>query len=545
MKSSLADVANQLRHKLIVSCQAPEGSPLRDPAVMASIAHAVVKAGAAGIRANGPRDIAAIRHAIDIPVIGIWKRIRDDGAILITPSLEDARELVAAGAGLIALDCTSRGQRFGALERVRQIKSELAVPVLADVATVEEARRAVSAGADLILTTLRGYSQETEHIREFDLEFVVELIREIDAPIVAEGRIATPEQAAAAIEAGAFAVIVGTAITRPDETTVKFAKAVEHAARRSETDCAIGVDLGGTNTKFALIGRDGSVGCPSSWKTPAQGGRDALLSHLKRIASHCSEQARDARLSPVAIGIATAGWVDASTGAVVHATANLAGWTGTGIRAELEQATGLPAAVENDANALAIGEHRYGSAKNVDDFVCLTLGTGVGGGCYIGGALHRGAHYLANAIGHIPIVTGGQPCTCGQRGCLEAYANAAALLRYAGEGFETAEQVIAASNIGDARGREALREYTSYLALGCVTLIHLLDPRLIVLSGGLAQDNPVLMADLTEALAGLVVGWSKRDLRIECSPLGCHGGVLGAAALAFETLAAGDGRPRH
>jgi len=534
MTYSLPDIARQLHGKLLVSCQAPEGSPLCAPSVMATFARSVIDAGAAGIRANGAADVAAIRQAVKTPVIGIAKRVHDDGVVLITPTFEAARELVEAGANLIALDCTRRGQRFGAFDRVRRIKSELGVPVLADVATVEEARQAVDAGADLILTTLRGYSSETEHILDFDLEFVRELVRELDVPILAEGRIATPEQAGAAIGAGAFAVIVGTAITRPDELTRKFVAAVDRASSRSAGSCAIGIDLGGTNTKFAIVKRDGSLNCPSSWKTPAAGGRDALMAHLKQIAAHCGELAVGLGLSPSAIGIATAGWVDPRKGAVVHATGNLQGWTGTGIRTELEGATRLPVTVENDANALAVGERHFGLAKNVADFICITLGTGVGGGCYVGGHLSRGAHYLANAIGHIQIQPGGLPCTCGQRGCLEAYANAAALVRYAGARFETAEDVIAASNSGGQLARDALRQYAHHLALGCASLVYLFDPELIVLSGGMAQNNPALIPDLAGELATLVFGWEQRHLRVERSPLGCHGAVLGAAALALE-----------
>jgi glucokinase len=263
-----------------------------------------------------------------------------------------------------------------------------------------------------------------------------------------------------------------------------------------------------------------------------------LLNHLKQIAAHGKDLASKAGLAPLALGIATAGWIDPHQGAVVHATGNLPGWMGTGIRAELETSTGLPVAVENDANALAIAERHFGLATNVDNFVCMTLGTGVGGGCYVGGHLNRGAHYLANALGHIQIQPGGLPCTCGQSGCLEAYANAAALVRYAGSPFETAEQVIAAANAGDTHARQAQRTYARYLALGCSAIVHLLDPQLIVISGGVAQNNPALIPDLTGELAKLVLGWEQRRLQVCYSPLGFNGGVIGAAALALEELPA-------
>src|SRR5580704_15708115 len=138
--------------RLIVSCQAREGEPFRDPESMAKFAVSAVAGGAAAIRARGPEDIRAIRRVVGVPIIGIRKQIQDDGKILITPTFESARELVAAGADLIALDVTCRGQRYGALERLQRIGRELQVPVLADIATLDEALIAADAGADFVLS---------------------------------------------------------------------------------------------------------------------------------------------------------------------------------------------------------------------------------------------------------------------------------------------------------------------------------------------------------------------------------------------------------
>ena len=126
---------------------------------------------------------------------------------------------MAAGADLIALDCTARGERCGALERLRRIKAELGVPVFADIATVQEAVRAAEAGADAVLSTLRGYTRETRHVKTFEPAFIAELVRAVGVPVIAEGRIQTPAEVCAALDAGAFAIIVGTAITRPEMIT--------------------------------------------------------------------------------------------------------------------------------------------------------------------------------------------------------------------------------------------------------------------------------------------------------------------------------------
>ena len=175
-----------------------------------------------------------------------------------------------------------------------------------------------------------------------------------------------------------------------------------------------------------------------------------------------------------AAGVATAGWVDRGSGRVAYATENLPGWTGTPIAEELEAEVGIPVAVENDANAAAVAEKHFGAARNIADFVCITLGTGVGGGCYAAGRLNTGHHFFANALGHICIEPEGLACNCGQIGCLEVYANAAALVRYAGDpALDTAEKVIRASNSGNAGARRAIHVYASYLAKGCACIIHI------------------------------------------------------------------------
>ncbi len=515
-----------LKNRLIVSCQASEGDAFYGPEFMARFARAAVDGGAAGIRANSPEDIRAIRRVVDVPVIGIQKRWHADGRILITPEFEDARALVEAGAAAVALDCTARGQRYGALDRLRRIRSELGVPVLADIATLEEGVAAAEAGADYVLSTMRGYTAETESIRGFEPAFIAELVRRVRVPVIAEGRINAPEQAAAALRAGAFAVIVGTAITRPHEITRWFAGALV-----SRAQSVIGIDLGGTNTKYGIVSHDGKLSGEGFTPTPPGGGREALLSALKAAAARCLEAAS---IKPSAIGVATAGWVDPATGVVAYATENLPGWTGTPIANELQQATGLPVAVENDANALAVAERHFGAGRGVDDFVCITLGTGVGGGCYIQGKLNRGAHFFANALGHIQVEPGGLPCTCGRSGCLEVYSNAAALLRYAGNAYQSAEDLIAAANAGKADAGQAISQLAGYLARGCATIVHLFDPSVLILSGGLAQNNPQLIADLERELPPLTTVWPQRRLQIRVSPLAYYGGVLGGAAVALE-----------
>jgi glucokinase len=501
---------------------------------MSRFAAAAVAGGAAAIRANGPADVRAIRGVTNVPIIGIHKLRHHDGLPLITPSFESAKALVEAGADMIALDCAERGQESGALDRIPEIHARLGVPVLADVASIEHAATAAQAGADFVMSTLRGYTEGTNHVREFDRRFIEELVRVSSVPVIAEGRVSSPEEARQAMAAGALAVVVGRAITRPTEIAHDFAAAIEREYwRRNTLNYTIGIDLGGTLTKYGIVRSDGVLLFKSAAETPAKFGARALLDSLKRVVETATKQAVELGYSPAAIGVATAGWVE-NTGRVVYATDNLPGWTGTPIGEEVGLASGLPVAVENDANALAVGEKHFGAAKSLDDFVCLTLGTGLGGGCYVGGVLNRGTHYLANQIGHIRLEADGKLCSCGMRGCLEPYVNAAALVRYAGNSHTTAAQVIAAANAGEQKANEALRTLARHLARGCATLVALLDPQALILGGGLIENNPVLITVLSEELMQLVRPSENRALRIIPSELGYHGGVLGAAALAFE-----------
>jgi glucokinase-like ROK family protein len=394
---------------------------------------------------------------------------------------------------------------------------------------------AARSGADCVLSTLRGYTAETVHVTRFEPLFIEELAAVCPVPVIAEGRIHTAEDARRAIAAGAFAVVVGTAITRPAEIARRFSEAVQKEwAARSANQTVLGIDLGATNTKLGVVSVQGELLFHSTVSTPAFAGREVLLNHLKRLGRDLLNRANEMGHAPAALGVATAGWVNTETGTVAYATENLPGWTGTRVGDELYASLGIPVAVENDANANAIAEKHFGAGRGLRDFVCITLGTGVGGGCFVSGRLNRGAHFFANAVGHINLVPSGLPCTCGNLGCLEVYCNAAALLRYAGDRFQTVEDIIAASNSGDNDACLAILTLAKYLAQGCFSLLQLLDPEALILSGGLVQNNSALIDALKAELANTIPAYTQRKLMVRTSPLGYYGGVLGAAAVAIE-----------
>ncbi|WP_022891271.1 N-acetylmannosamine-6-phosphate 2-epimerase [Agromyces subbeticus] len=221
----ISTLLNGLRGRLVVSCQAQPGEPLHGPEHMTAMALSALAGGAAGIRSESPADIRAIRAATDVPLIGLWKQGRD--GVYITPTLDAALEVAAAGADLVALDATARPRPDGrSLVETIEALSERGIPVMADVATLSEGVAAASAGATVVSTTLAGYTAETRGAHAPDLALIADLAREIAVPVFAEGRISTPSQLAAAFDAGAWSVVVGGAITRPAIITASFVAAL-------------------------------------------------------------------------------------------------------------------------------------------------------------------------------------------------------------------------------------------------------------------------------------------------------------------------------
>ena len=223
------DTLAQLKGGLIVSCQAAPSPSLEDPDILAAIAEAVVAGGAVGIRADGPENVRAIRERTEVPIIGIWKRTLPDSEVFITPRLQDVIAVADAGTDVVALDATSRTRPDGEnLEMVvQEAKAHCTSLLMADVSNFEEGVRAAELGFDLVSTTLSGYvGDSTETPKGPDLDLVERLSRHLgdSAPVVAEGRISTPDQATEAINRGAFCVVVGTAITRPQTLTQDFCK---------------------------------------------------------------------------------------------------------------------------------------------------------------------------------------------------------------------------------------------------------------------------------------------------------------------------------
>ena len=540
----MSGILETVRSGLVVSCQAALGDPLEDTETIRRIARSVAKAGAAGLRINSPEHIAAIRQDLKLPIIGIQKRYHGNN-IRITPDFASAAALASAGASIIALDCTGRdwpdGEPWQLL--IERIHRELGLPVMADVSTLEEAVVAKNARADMVGTTLNGYTEQTRDTASFSWHLLADMVRQIHVPVIAEGHISSPEEARRALSIGAWCVIVGSAITRPGAITAKFISAIRD---KTAGATAIGADIGGTSIKAALVDPAGEVTLTAQVPTEASGGRDVIASSLCQALEQVLSAAHGREIHPIGLGIASAGAINARDGSVFAATDNLPGWAGFQLRQFVEERFHLPTRVVNDAHAAVLAELYYGLGRNLSDFAAITIGTGIGGGVVCNRKLLSGQHGFAGSIGHHVIREGGRPCNCGRNGCLEAYVSTAALIReYKERGgsfpdSQPANDATLALHInkvsasGCPAAVDAYQAIIRYLAEGVANIFNLFDPEAVLISGGLVEGQPQFAAALEARVTGLLHFGSKRKPCVKAATAGRFAGVQGAASLILE-----------
>jgi len=311
----------------------------------------------------------------------------------------------------------------------------------------------------------------------------------------------------------------------------------------------LGIDIGGSKVALAVGDAHGRVLARRRRATEPSG--DAVRD-LERIAADARQLLAEAGVAPgalAAIGVSAPGPVDPAQGAVVRPP-NLPGWDVVPVRDHLRAALAAPVRVENDANAAALAEWRWGAGRGCDDFVYLTMSTGVGGGLVLGGRLHAGWRGNAGEVGHLPVEWDGEPCACGLRGCLEAYVGGAAwaqrLRRLAPEGSRVAalaggrervtpKDLVAAAREGDAFALAEMARWNEYLARGIVALVFVLAPRAIVLGTiAAAAGEALCFAPLRERVKACVWPLLGRDLAILPAGLGDALPDLAGLAVALQ-----------
>ncbi|HEX8960309.1 MAG TPA: ROK family protein [Geobacteraceae bacterium] len=311
----------------------------------------------------------------------------------------------------------------------------------------------------------------------------------------------------------------------------------------------IGVDIGGTNLRFALVGTQGRVHLRERSETEIALGRERFLEKLRAGIALVREGAHDLGLEVHAVGMGIPGLI-AGSGTVLSSP-NLRSIEGVNLREAVAQATGLPVTTVNDANAAAYGEKIGGAGRSFASLLLLTLGTGVGSGLVLNGELWSGIDGVAAEYGHATVEPDGLPCHCGNRGCLEQYASASALVASAARALDkggegslarlpraaiTAEAVAAAARQGDPLAGSLFEMAGRYLGIAAATVVNLLNLEAILLGGGMAASFDLLVGPIQREITARAFSVPARRVRIIKGELGDDAGILGAAALARKAV---------
>jgi glucokinase len=293
-----------------------------------------------------------------------------------------------------------------------------------------------------------------------------------------------------------------------------------------------GIDLGGTFIKFGLVNMSARVIFKSSVPTPK--GRNAILSEFARVTKLMRQMAQDRGLRLQAVGVGSPGIVDATTGKIIGRSPNIPGWQGAEVSKALAKATGLKVVVDNDANVMALAEHRFGSGKGFSSGLYITVGTGIGSGVILNDQIWRGAHFAGAEIGHTIIEKDGKPCKCGKRGCVEALAATFAFIEYYGRKIPEQEGVkfiFDRARQGDVRAKQAIATAADYLACGIGSALELLNPEVIVIGGGIAAGGAVYFRAIRQGLKKYASASCRQKVIVKTAQLGNDAGLIGAAML--------------
>lgn len=316
----------------------------------------------------------------------------------------------------------------------------------------------------------------------------------------------------------------------------------------------LGIDIGGTKLAVGVATPDGRLLSDMRRPSDAADGPDAMI---ERVLDMSRAAVNDAGLTldeVDAIGIGCGGPLDPWSGVILNALNN-PGWVNVPLVARIEEGLGRPAHLDNDANAAALGEHRFGAGRGVAHMVYLTISTGVGGGLILDHRLYHGANGNAGELGHISVrVSGGRPCHCGSIGCIEAYCsgtNIASRFREALAGGATsaiqrdpvditAEDVANAARDGDPLASTIWAESMELLGGGIVSIIHAFNPQRVVLGGGVTGAGDLLFEPVRRVVSERAMPWLAEPVRIVPAELGEMAGVLGAVAVALERIGGND-----
>ncbi len=313
----------------------------------------------------------------------------------------------------------------------------------------------------------------------------------------------------------------------------------------------IGIDLGGTKIGMALADAEGQILARDRRETRAAEGQSAVIERMIDATHRVMGEAGVNPAQVTAIGVVAPGPIDGRSG-MVMSPPNLPGWEAVPLARIIEEALGISTFLENDANAAALGEHRFGAGRGTQNMIYVTASTGIGGGFIFRGQLYSGASGAAAEVGHMTILAGGPLCGCGNRGCLEALASGTAIARQGREALAhsqspliaelaggdparvSARLVAQAAAQGDATAQNILSEAMNYLGVGMANLVNLLNPELLVIGGGLTNLGEDLFGPVRRVIDRRAFRTAAQAVRVIPTELGDDVGVLGAVAVAMS-----------
>ena len=313
----------------------------------------------------------------------------------------------------------------------------------------------------------------------------------------------------------------------------------------------LAIDVGGTTILSAIVSNEGQVVANRSCLTLADDGPQTVIDRIYSSIDHLLEVTGLDLPQLGGISIASAGIIDMDKG-IITVSPNLPGWHDIHLRDIVKEKYGIDTFLVNDASAAALGEHHFGAGRAVDNLVYLTVSTGIGGGIITNGKLYVGTHGSAGEIGHMIIDVNGPECSCGNRGCLEALASGSAIAREAKERIRqgrkssltdiakgkiediTAEEVGAAAQDGDPLALEVVSEAATHLGMGIINVIHIFNPEIIIIGGGVAKMGDLLFNPVRQVVSEKAFSFPAQAVRIVPPQLGEDPGLIGAAIFAFQ-----------
>ena len=313
-----------------------------------------------------------------------------------------------------------------------------------------------------------------------------------------------------------------------------------------------GIDIGGTNIKYGLVDLKGKVLFKEQRPTITDKGPEPLLHLVANIGESLLLHAAEDDCEVSWLGVGTPGSVDFKTGQVIGMSPNIPGWKGAPIGEFLRDRLNIPVWVDNDVNAVALAEHRFGAGAGYTSAVCVAVGTGVGGGIILNGKLWRGSTYAAGEIGHMSVDLEGPVCRCGNKGCVEVYCASPAILERCRARLEhnltpafkevlngdpgdlSIRKIFAAAKKRDALALGVIEETARYLAVGMAGVVNLLNPEVVIIGGGVADGGAGFVETVAQELRSRVCDSAQEKLRVVKATLGNSAGFIGAAILGEE-----------